>query len=310
MNEGYMERRRLVGQTEAGEPTTRRHSMTRRAFLGCSTAATMLAAASANEPEGIIDCNVTIGQWPFRYLAGQETSGLPAFCQRLKSKGVTQGWAASSEGIFYPDIARANELLHERFVEYSARLLIPVGSINPSLPAWRDDLGRCKDKHEMKIIRLHPNFHGYKLDDPVFTELLSAATEAKLLVQITAQMEDERTQHPLMRVPPVDLKPLGDVIKRVPGARVMVLNANASMIATALRGVDVSVDIAMLEGVGGIENILATWPLERLVFGSHAPLFYWEAAKLKLQESELSTGQLAAITHGNAAALIGVGTSH
>jgi uncharacterized protein len=117
-------------------------------------------------------------------------------------------------------------------------------------------------------------------------------------------MEDERTQHPLAQVKPVDFKPLPAAIKKVPEARVMVLNATRAMSMTALQGTNVIIDIAMLEGVGGIENLLKDWPLEQLVFGSHTPLFYFESAKLKLQESELTEKQLNAITHENAQRLL------
>jgi hypothetical protein len=40
------------------------------------------------------------------------------------------------------------------------------------------------------------------------------------------------------------------------------------------------------------------------MFGSHAPLFYFESAELKLRESALSGAQLAAIRYQNAEALI------
>ena len=43
---------------------------------------------------------------------------------------------------------------------------------------------------------------------------------------------------------------------------------------------------------------------DRLCFGSHAPFYYFESAQLKLQESDLSPEQLAAITHDNARKLL------
>jgi predicted TIM-barrel fold metal-dependent hydrolase len=280
---------------------------TRRIFLQQSAAlaaASALPASAANaSPSSLVDCNVTIGNWPFRDLPGKDAA---PFTKRLRDRGVTRAWTASFESVFYRDLATANRVLHDACTKNSDGLLLPVGGINPSLPDWKDDLQRCTTDHGMKAIRLHPNYHGYTLDDPKFLELLEAATGKKLLIQIAAQMEDVRTQHVAVRVPPVDLKPLPDALKRVPQARVMVLNANRAMSSTTLQGTNAILDIAMLEGVGGIENLLKEWPLEQLVFGSHSPLFYFESAKLKLQESELSEKQLAAITHANAQRLLSV----
>lgn len=283
--------------------STRRDFILKTAALAAG--ATLPVNAASPGPPALIDCNLTLGHWPFRIHRWSDESGaIQRFCETYRSKGLTQAWAGAFEGIFYRDLATANALLHERCTEYSNGFLLSIGSINPTLPAWQDDLTRCATTHEMKAVRLHPNYHGYTLDDPRFLELLEATTAKKLLIQIVAQLEDERTQHPLMQVKPVDFKPLPAALQRVPGARVMVLNANRAMSMTALRGCNVTLDIAMLEGVAGIENLLKDWPLDELVFGSHAPLFYFESAKLKLQESELTEKQLAAITHENAQRLL------
>lgn len=275
--------------------------LNRRTFLQCSAAIAASAAVAqvaAMEPAlDIIDCNVSVGPWPFRHVPGDDAASLAA---RLKKRGVTQAWAGSLEGIFHRDITAANRNLHATCAKVEGSLLLPAGTMNPTLPGWKDDLRRCVEIHGMKLIRLHPNYHDYTLDDARFLELLELVAARNMVLQITAQLEDERTQHPLVQVKPVNLKPLPTALKKVPNARVMVLNANRTMSMTALQNCPVWLDFAMLEGVGGIEGLLKDWPLERLVFGSHAPLFYWEAAKLKLQESELSEKQLAAITHENA----------
>jgi hypothetical protein len=276
-------------------------TLNRRTFLQRSAA--IAASAAVTQLDGlepaleIIDCNVSVGPWPFRHVPGDDAASLAA---RLKKRSVTQAWAGSFESILHRDIAAANRNLHTACAKIEGGLLLPVGASNPMLPGWKDDLRRCAEIHGMKVLRLYPNYHGYALDNAKFLELLELTTARKMVLQITAQLEDERTQHPLVQAKPVNLKPLSSALQKIPEAQVMVLNANRAMSMTALQGCPVWLDFAMLEGVGGIEGLLKDWPLEKLVFGSHAPLFYWESAKLKLQESELSPGQLAAITHENA----------
>ena len=63
-------------------------------------------------------------------------------------------------------------------------------------------------------------------------------------------------------------------------------------------------EISMLEGVGGISNLLGRVPVDRVLFGSHFPFFILESAVLKLRESELLPAQTDAITHKNAARLL------
>ena len=267
--------------------------MRRRTILRTTLALPILARAGASQSV-LIDCNFWLGEHPNRQLPWH---GTPSIIKHLRERGVTQAWACSFDALLHKDLAAANARLTAE-CKASNGLLEAVGAVNPALPGWQSDLEQCAVKHAMKIIRLVPGYHGYELDDPRFTELLLLAKEHRLLVQIVTQLEDERTQHPLLRVPPVNLKKLPRA------ARVMVLNANASHVMTALRGTAAVIDTAFIEGVGGVENLLKDWPANRLVFGSHAPWFYWEANKLKLSESEFTPDQLDAVTSRNALALL------
>ncbi len=157
----------------------------------------------------------------------------------------------------------------------------------------------------MPGIRLHPNYHNYKLDHPDFAALLKAATDRKLVVQLTVLMEDARMMHPLMRVPPVDITLLEKLVPQTPGLRLVLLNALTSASRTdklyrLTSAGDVYVDIAMLETMAALEPLMKDIPVDRILFGSHAPSFYFESAALKLQESTLPITHLAAISQQNA----------
>lgn len=270
--------------------------MNRRHFIQ-TTAALAAAPAFAAPDESRIDVNFSVGAWPFRDLPPITGAG-------MKQRGIRQALTGSLEAVLQRDIAAVNNRLASLCAE-SGGVFMPVGALNPMLPNWRSDLERCQKDHGMKAIRLHPNYHGYTLAEPVFRDVLTAATERGLAIQISAQLEDQRTQHPRVQATPVDLSPLPDLLKAHPQSRVMVLNANAAMIMKSLQSCTALwLDCAMIEGVGGIENLLKSWPLDKLCLGTHAPLFYPESSLLKLQESDLSPEQLAAITQRNARAFL------
>ncbi|HET6422980.1 MAG TPA: amidohydrolase family protein [Planctomycetaceae bacterium] len=278
--------------------------LSRRTFLQATalgtTALAVSAAAEQVQTSGLIDTNVSVGAWPFRHHRLTSTSAL---VEKLRGHGVTEAWASSFEALLHKDISSVNARLAEECGQDAAGLLVPIGAINPMLPGWEDDLRRCAEMHRMPGIRLHSNYHGYKLSDPVFERLLTSATELGLFVQIAIIMEEERTIHPLVNVSPVDTVPLIDLLKVNPRARVQLLNAFRTVKGEAvlkLAAAGVRFEIAMLEGVNGVANLLEKMPLESLCFGSHAPFFYFESAKLKLQESELGDAQHRAVSFENA----------
>ncbi len=273
--------------------------MNRRNFLLRSSAVLAASSLRAAEEVKLTDCHVYLGSHPFRQLGAENPQ---ESIQRLTRRGVTEAWTSAFEGLLRRDVANVNRELAKACQN---SILRPCGTINLSLPDWQDDVKRCADDHAMRVIRLHPNYHGYDLKTPAFRELLPLAVKHRLLVQLVVQMEDERTQNPQVRVAPVDLKPLSDILLEQKDSRLMLLNANAAMLLRHLQeSPNVWIDFAMIEGVGGVENLLKTWPLERLVFGSFAPVFYWESARLKMQESALNATQTSAVQWQNANALL------
>ena len=288
--------------------------MNRRAFLNTSASAlgvgltafgSQTHAAYESNRADLVDVNINLWRWPLRRVRGDSTSELAAM---LRRHGVAQGWAGSLDGLLHKDIASVNARLADECRTHGRGRLVPFGSINPKLPDWEDDLRRCVEVHRMPGIRLHPNYHGYTLEDGDFARLLQLATERQIIVQLAMIMEDERMMHSLLRVEAVSIAPLAEIVRHTPGLRLVLLNALRTLRAQPLLDLiaagEVYVEMAMLEGVGGIANLLEQLPANRLLFGSHAPLFYFESALLKLKESPLSTEQLNGIRRLNAQRLL------
>ncbi len=253
----------------------------------------------------IVDVNVNLSRWPFRRLPCDE---LPKLAGKLRACGVTEAWAGSFDGVFHKDVGGVNARLVDECRRCRGGLLRPFGSVNPTLPDWREDLRRCHEDYRMPGIRLHPGYHGYRLDDPAFAELLTRAQRRGLIVQLAVRMEDPRVQHPLMRVPDVDTGPLPGLLAAHPELRLVLLGGLQTLRGDAITSLigagEVYFEISMLEGVGGISNLLSRVPVDRILFGSHFPLFILESATFKLQESKLHPAQSNAITHENAKRLL------
>jgi predicted TIM-barrel fold metal-dependent hydrolase len=252
----------------------------------------------------MIDVNVTLSRWPFRRLPADEPAALVA---ALRKRGVTEAWAASFDGIFHKDLAAANGRLAKDCRTYGEGMLLPFGSVNPKLPDWQEDLRRCHEEHRMRGIRLYPNYHGYKLDDPSFSQLLHLASARGLIVQLAVQMEDDRTQPALMRVPPVDLAPLADAIRREPKLRLLILNSNLlrdAEISPFTSAAGVSFDCSWIEGLGGLARFARKVSIRKVLFGSNFPLFYFDSALLKVKESGFSDAEKEVVLDGNAQSLL------
>jgi len=259
------------------------------------------ADAAASARRSWTDTNTNLFHWPLRRFV-QDTT--PALVQSLRQHGITEAWAGSLDGLLHKDLGAVNAHLAEECRRYGRHFLVPFGSVNPAAPDWEEELRRCAKVHQMPGIRLHPNYHGYSLDTPAFARLLRQAAELGLLVQLSLVMEDERMMHPRLRVEPVEPAPLPALLKQTPGLRLILLNALRTLRGPALKELlaagEVFVEFSMLEGVGGLEQLLQQLPAERVLFGSHTPLFYFESAALKLRESALEPQAEQLIRVGNA----------
>jgi len=246
----------------------------------------------------IVDTNISLFQWPFHRLPLDSTADL---VKKLRSLGIVEAWAGSFEGVLHRDVAAVNQRLADECKQYGD--LIPIGSVNPELPDWEEDLRRCVEVHDMPGVRLHPNYHGYTLDDPRFVRLLEQATKAERFVQIAATMEDVRTQHPLVQVPNVDLAPLPDVMRRVAQAKVQILNYRpvSSLLEQLAKAAGVYFDTARVDGTDGVPKLVKSVPAGRVMVGTHAPFLIPEAALIRAHEtSELDEESLRALLSKNA----------
>ncbi len=282
---------------------------TRRRFLKSTfgtTAACGLArlvAAKEHAPtDPIIDTHVYIGHWPHQYFPANDLADVVA---TLRQNRVSQAWVSSFDGLFHKDIGGVNQRLADTCSRTANGTLIPFGTINPMLPDWEEDVRRCHEAFHMPGIRLHPNYHGYTLDDPRFALLLESATARKLIVQLVAWMEDER--HLLLNphAAQVDLKPLAEKIAPLQGLKLVVANGDYTANDDATRALltmkQLYFDFTRTQDA---KSLLDKTSPDRVVLGSCSPLHGLEAVLSKMQTSQLKDGDRQAIASENAGKLI------
>ena len=244
-----------------------------------------------------IDTNVTLFRWPFRRLPLDSTVKLH---DRLRGLGMTEAWAGSFEGVFHRDLRTVNQRLVRRCERDS--FFRPLGSVNLSLPDWKNDLMCCIHEHRMTGIRLHPNYHQYNIRDQNFHDLIRIAASENIVVQIAVALEDTRTQNPLAAVPDVDLAGLELALEKNDGAKVQLLNCRSlSGLPRELTSCDnIFFDTSRMDSTDGLARIMEEVPADRILYGSHAPLLITEAALIRVHESNLSVQDRAKVLYVNA----------
>jgi len=277
------------------------------------TATATTPAATSSEAIGIIDTNVNLFDWPFRTLKYRDTKALVA---KLKKHRVIEAWAGSFEALLSKDMSGVNTRLADECRTQGPGFLIPFGSVNLAWPDWEEDVRRCYEVHKMPGLRIYPGYQPFDLDHPAMESLVKMTAERSLILQVVFGMEDPRVHHPIINVGPATFAPLLKATKSTPNAKVELLHFSGSSrdqdLSQFMTKPNTVMDISRLEGNGAVGRMIgsitglpsARVPVERIVFGSHAPFFPVETAILKLIESPLSVQQLQAIMQGNARRLL------
>src|SRR5436309_4461457 len=288
-------------------------SIADRQLLATQTATGSAPVDRSSQATGIIDTNINLFSWPFRALKYRDTRALVA---KLKKHRIIEAWAGSFEALLSKDINGVNARLAAECREHGPGCLIPFGSVNVAWPDWQEDVRRCHEVHKMPGIRIYPGYQPFDLDHPGMEGLAKMTSERGLVLQVVFGMEDPRVHHPIINVGPVSFRPLLKATNATPNAKVQLLHfagpTQGDDLSQFMRNANTFLEISRLEGSGAVSRMIGTIqglpsprvPVDRIIFGSHAPYFPVETAILKLIESPLDAPQLQAIMQGNARRLL------
>ncbi len=269
----------------------------------------------------MFDINCGCGVWPFRPTLPADAESLE---QMLRAEGVTRACAYPLEGYLWPDPQEANELRLPQLAE--SDFFVPSAVLNPTLPACLKGYRRCREEWGVPMVRLMPGYHLYELDDPSVEALAEQVAADGVALGVYVRAEDKRMQNPIAKVPPFPIDDVVALARRHPELKVVAFGFGRLWDKSELVPPDVLkllqrqpeqekpadlpenmwIELSFFEHESSFANALRLFPAERLLFGSHAPLFYPRANVTKIQYSEAPEEAKQAAFKTNAEELLGV----
>jgi len=260
----------------------------------------------------LIDINAYIGHWPFKQL---KYNTCDALLQRMNQFGVDISVISNLNGIFYKNMQRANDELHDE-IKSNRRFrnrFLPFAVINPIYAGWKDDLTKCIEKFGMVGIRLYPNYHDYTLNDPKCIELVKIARDRGLPVALSLRMVDSRQRSWMDIEHEWELKDIIPLIKEVPDARYIILNvANSTKLTeeeiALIRSTNIVVDTSG-RALTNLGEMLEKFGKEKFSFGTHSPILDYLTGLLRieaLRKEEANEGIKDMLKSGNTINILGI----
>jgi predicted TIM-barrel fold metal-dependent hydrolase len=252
----------------------------------------------------IIDVNAFAGHWPFCPVRGE----LTAVRDSLRAVGVEQICVSPLEAAWCRNPHLANAGLYEAAAAFEDVWPVPV--LDPTVATWRAELARAADQPRVRLVRLLPNYSPYSM--PEADELLDALARAGLGVLVQTRLEDPRSQHPRAPVPDLSASEVAEAAARHPDLTVILGGARMAEIRALterLRALPhFYADVSQADGLDAVRLLVAPasgYPGlgDKLLFGSHAPLFMPHAALARVV-TDLADAEAAAILGGNAARVL------
>ncbi|HWL54764.1 MAG TPA: hypothetical protein VNQ90_20145 [Chthoniobacteraceae bacterium] len=226
----------------------------------------------------ILDVNAAAGFWPIQRFSFQTLEELD---QVFEASQVETAWVSAIESILYPDPETHDHRLFEKIGAFPR--LRPVKTVNPLLANWERSCQADLARHPIAALKLFPNYHGYSLAHPEVEALCRFAMERRLPVVVSVRVNDERNQPVAMQVAGVPVEEIAALSLKFPELLLMATSAYKTELKTLATGSEnLLCDISFVDGDDTLALAAATMPVDRLVFGSHAPFLHVASAVLKV----------------------------
>jgi hypothetical protein len=253
-----------------------------------------------------VDVNSFLGAYPFRRVPGTSPEAL---IQAMDRVAIDQAWVSHLPSVFWRDPAEGNAWLYQTAEQQ--RRLLPVPAVHPGLAGWEQAIRQARSEGA-PAVRCDPTYYGL---DPQGSEMkaLAAACGAEgLPLMLAVRLEDARQRHPNDRAGELPPWAVRTLIRSDPGLRLIVTHAERAFVeevhfgSTPEESARIWWDVCWIWGPpeDHLQTLLRTVGVERFLFGTGQPLRIPEASVAKLDLSDLTAEQRAAIESENLKELV------
>lgn len=250
----------------------------------------------------IIDMAAFLGPYERRNLAADHAR----LVNTLRPWGITRIYAGRIDHLRHDNLHATDSPVKPQTSGGIELNTVPV--IDPTVATWREHLESYWTFHKasLPVIRLHPNYHGYRLSEhKAMPGLVQWAHDHGSVLQIVVNIDDIRRQHALGQVPDVAATEILNTARKYPHQAFLLSGA----LMTLLRPIKAETVPNLWADTARVETGLALPILidngwgDRLVYASHSPILIAHSSIARVLV-DLSDADALKILNGNARRLL------
>lgn len=236
----------------------------------------------------ILDVNTIFGFWPKR----KADIRLETLLRLMQEKGIRQACTLSARAVFY-DFVEGNQ---ETLAAAQAHpQLIPVGTVNPCRWLGCIDEARRLIDQGVRLFRFFPQYQEWNIGQAPFRKLLrEVLADSDVALMFPAEM---------------GFTAIGDMAATIRNP-VIVESFRYSSLAEAIVVMqevpNVLIETHLINSPNWVELLKAEVGVDRIVFGSNAPLSYISAATAQIEGAQVPEEDKALIFGGNLRRILGL----
>ena len=235
-----------------------------------------------------IDVNTIFGFWPKR----KADIALETLLRLMEEKGISRACTLSTRGVFYDFVEGNRETLA---AAQAHPQLIPVGTVNPCRWLGCMDEARWLIDQGVRLFRFFPQYQEWNIGQAPFRKLLrEVLAPAGVAMMIPAEM---------------GFTAIGGMAAEISNPVIVESFRYASLaeaIVVMQEVPNVFVETHLINSPNWVELLKAEVGVERIVFGSNAPLSYISAATAQIEYAQVSEEDKALIFAGNLCRILGL----